>query len=80
MKYLAFTTALFLAATPALASQCPGDVAKIDAALGAGTTLSESDLAQVKTWRDEGEGLHQSGDHAASVETLAQAKDMLGLE
>lgn len=80
MKQLAFTAALLLAATPALAARCPGDVAKIDAALAAGTTLSTADLAQVQTLRDEGAALHQSGDHSASVETLAQAKDMLGLE
>lgn len=80
MKPIALTLAVLLTATPVLASQCPADMAQIDAALAAGTSLSEADLAQVKALRDEGESLHASGDHAASVDTLAKAKEMLGLQ
>lgn len=67
-------------AGPALAAQCPADVAKIDAALAAGTSLSAEQVAEVKALRDEGEALHQSGKHGESVETLAKAKEMLGIE
>ena len=80
MKQLFLTAAFILAGTSAFAFQCPADIGKIDAALEAGTTLSDADLAQVKAWRDEGETLHGSGDHQASVDTLAKAKEMLGLE
>ena len=80
MKPIVLALTVLLTATPVLASQCPADMAAIDAALAAGTSLSDADLAQVKALRDEGESLHGSGDHAASVETLARAKKMLGLE
>lgn len=79
MKHIALIIACLVAA-PAMAGQCPADMAKIDAALAAGTLLSEAEVAEVKALRDEGESLHESGDHAASVETLAKAKGMLGLE
>ncbi len=68
-----------LVAAPALASQCPMDVGKIDAALKT-AELSEADKAEVMKLRDEGEALHNSGDHAKSVETLAKAKAILKVE
>jgi hypothetical protein len=81
MKRLILAAALSLAfATPALASQCPADVAKIDAALAGSPTQSAEQLAEVKTLRDEGEALHNAGSHAESVETLAKAKAILGIE
>lgn len=80
MKRLSLTLAFILTASSAFAFQCPADMGKIDAALEAGTSLSDAEIAQVKAWRDEGEALHNSGDHQASVDTLAKAKDMLGLE
>ncbi|MFD1156905.1 hypothetical protein [Roseovarius aestuarii] len=80
MKLLSLTLAFLLAAAPAMAAQCPADMAAIDAALAAGTSLSDAEVAEVKALRDEGESLHESGDHAASVEILARAKGMLGLE
>ncbi|MEO3413761.1 hypothetical protein AAFO92_03780 [Roseovarius sp. CAU 1744] len=79
MKRLFLTLSFCLAAGPGMAGQCPADMAEIDAALAAGTSLSEADLAEVNALRAEGESLHESGDHAASVETLAKAKEMLGL-
>ena len=80
MKPLALTFAFLLAAAPVMAGQCPADMAAIDEALAAGTSLSEADLATVKALRDEGESQHANGDHASSVATLAQAKQMLGIE
>ncbi|UWQ42496.1 hypothetical protein PNH50_05205 [Leisingera aquaemixtae] len=80
MKHLTLAAAIALLASPVLAGQCPADIAAIDAALAAGTELSEADLATVQELRDEGQALHDSGDHDASVETLAEAKTLLGIE
>ena len=77
MKYLTLAAALFLAA-PAIAGQCPADMAKIDAALES-ASRSEADMAKVKELRALGEEQHEAGDHAASVATLAEAKEMLGV-
>ncbi|WP_264210389.1 hypothetical protein [Leisingera thetidis] len=80
VKFTTLAAALCLLAAPAFAGQCPSDIAAIDAAVEAGTSLSEEDLATVQELRDEGQALHDSGDHDASVETLAEAKAMLGIE
>jgi hypothetical protein len=77
---LAASAALFLAAGPAFAFQCPSDVAKIDEALAGNPDLSAEQLAEVKELRDKGEELHQAGSHQESVDTLAQAKEILGIE
>ncbi|MBQ4808701.1 hypothetical protein J4717_14585 [Phaeobacter sp. HS012] len=79
MKQLTLAAAITLLAAPLLAGQCLADIAAIDAALAAGTELSEADLATVQELRDEGQSLHDAGDHDASVETLAEAKAMLGI-
>lgn len=78
MKHILIAAALTFAAVPAVAGQCPADMSKIDAAL-ATAELSEADMAEVTALRAEGEALHASGDHAASVETLAKAKALLGI-
>ena len=67
-------------ALPALAGQCPKDVAAIDNALAANTTLSAEQRAEVEALRNKGEALHNEGKHTESVETLAQAKEMLGIQ
>lgn len=77
---MAAAAALFLAAGPAFAFQCPADIAKIDEALAGDPGLSEEQLAEVKQLRAEGEELHQAGNHQESVDTLAKAKEMLGIE
>lgn len=80
MKRIVITLAFVALAGPAFAFQCPGDIARIDEALAAGTPLSEEDLAIVIELRDEGAAQHEAGEHAASVETLAQALELLGLD
>lgn len=57
----------------------PVDMQQIDAALAAHPKLSAEQLAEVKKLRAEGEAQHNAGDHAASVETLAKAKKILGI-
>ncbi|WP_149140400.1 hypothetical protein [Gemmobacter caeruleus] len=71
--------AFTLLAAPALAFQCPMDMAAIDAALAANPTLSAEQLAEVTALRAEGESLHAAGDHDGSVAALAKAKAILGL-
>lgn len=73
----ALAASLFLA-LPAQAFQCPADMAEIDAAL-ATASLSAEDLARVQELRAQGEALHASGDHQASIDALAEAKALLGL-
>lgn len=79
-RFLAAAVVALALAGPAAAFQCPVDMAKIDAALAEAPDLGQEKLQQVKAWRAEGEKLHQSGDHAAAVETLAKAKEALGIE
>ncbi len=77
MKYLTLAAALLLAA-PAVAGQCPMDMQKIDAALES-ASLSEAEMAKVRELRALGEEQHEAGNHAASVATLAEAKEILGV-
>lgn len=75
---VALALALALAASPALAFQCPADMAAIDAAL-ATAQLSEADRAKVMELRAQGEELHAAGQHQQSVDALAEAKALLGI-
>ena len=72
--------ALSLLAFPAaaLAQACPAVMAEIDAALTS-ATLSEADMTKVKELRARGEEEHASGNHDASMATLAEANGMLGM-
>ena len=65
-------------AVPAAAFQCPADMAEVDAALQT-ASLSAEDRARVEQLRAEGEALHASGEHQASVDALAEAKTILGI-
>ena len=66
-------------ATPALATQCPGMMQEIDAALADAPTLTDEQRAEVEQLRAEGEELHAAGDHAESEAKLNEAKEILGL-
>ena len=80
MKTLISAAALsFMLMGPAFAFQCPADVAKIDAAI-ADSGLSDGDKATAMELRNAGESLHSSGQHQESVDTLAKAKEMLGID
>jgi hypothetical protein len=69
---------LAVSTSPAFAFQCPGDMAKIDAALQT-AQLSDADKAKVMELRAKGEELHSAGQHQESVDTLAEALQMLGM-
>lgn len=66
-------------ANPALAFRCPSEIAAIDEALQT-AELSDEERQQVTELRDEGERLHNEGDHEESLDTLAEAKEILGIE
>ncbi|OOG24954.1 hypothetical protein B1C78_07735 [Thioalkalivibrio denitrificans] len=79
LKQILVTLALILTTSVAFAFQCPADMRQIDAALAQNPQLSSEQLAEVKKLREEGEALHNAGRHQESVDTLAKAKEMLGL-
>jgi len=61
---------------PAFAGHCPLDIAAIDSALE-NTTLDSEVEAQVKALRDEGQALHEAGDHGDSERKLAEAMRLI---
>jgi hypothetical protein len=79
MKIILPLAAVLAFATPVFASQCPGDMAKVDAALQT-ASLSEADLAEVTALRATGEQQHAAGNHAESVSTLAKAMKILEIK
>jgi len=77
---LAFAVAFAILTGPAFASQCPVDMAKIDAALVTATSLTAEELAKVKKLWAKVEKMHSEGNHERAVKTLAKAKAILGIE
>ncbi|MFT6371428.1 MAG: hypothetical protein ACJAZT_000155 [Gammaproteobacteria bacterium] len=79
-KIIISTLVLFAAlnAGTALAGSCPMDMKQIDSAIG-NSYISSTDMDKVKALRTEGEKLHKSGNHSASVAALGEAKDLLGI-
>jgi hypothetical protein len=71
---------LMLASAVAFAGQCPMDMSKIDEHLAGNPELSEEQLSQVQELREQGEQLHNDGQHQESVEVLAEAMEILGIE
>ena len=72
----AFALTAALTTSMAFAGSCPMDMKQIDAAM-ASSSLSAADMAKVKALRAQGEEMHKSGDHAASVDILNKAKALL---
>jgi hypothetical protein len=64
----------------ALAFHCPLDMKTIDEALAKSPQLSAEKMAEVKKLRAEGETLHNTGKHQESVDTLAKAMAILGIQ
>jgi hypothetical protein len=79
MRNLLAILAFFLASS-AFAFHCPVDMKAIDDALAKKPNLTAEQLAQVKKYRADGEALHKAGKHQESVDTLAKAKKILGIE
>jgi hypothetical protein len=68
---------LLMTLGPAVASQCPQQMAKVDEALKT-AQLSDADRAKVAELRASGETLHNEGKHAESEAALAEALKLLG--
>ena len=79
MKRLALIAALalFMPAS-ALADSCPILMSEIDEAMQV-ASLSDGDRARVQELRAQGQVQHEAGDHAASMQSLGEAKRILGL-
>lgn len=75
---LVLGAALIAFAGPAQASRCPMEMAAIDAALP-NADLSDAERERVMELRQEGEELHEAGDHDASEAALDEAKELLGI-
>jgi hypothetical protein len=80
MRNLLFTSAALLAlsAGAAMAHQCPAMMAEIDEALPA-AQITDQDRDRVMALRQEGEALHDAGNHAGSEAALAEAMEILRL-
>ena len=68
--------ALAFASGAVYANNCPNEWKAIDAALPK-AKLSESQMAEVKKLRAEGETLHKAGKHSESMAALGKAKKIL---
>ncbi len=76
-KRLVLTAAiLVIFSTPVFAFYCPLNVKAIDANV-AKANLSAAERVDVKALRDEGERLHNAGDHQGAVVELAKAMRIL---
>ncbi len=78
-KRIVTAAVLLVLAAPALAGHCPKDVKAIDAALE-DAKLDDDVMAEVQDLRDEGEDLHNAGQHEESLEVLHEAMKILKLE
>lgn len=79
MKRIALALALSLAAGSVFANSCPREMRAIDEALPK-AKLSDSQAAEVKKLRAEGEKLHKEGKHDQSMAALGKAKGILGIK
>lgn len=82
-KQLALGLVLALFVSSAFAYSCPGLMSDVDRALENDQVvadLSQSQLDKVRKLRDRGEKLHSQGKHGESVETLNEAKSILGID
>jgi hypothetical protein len=79
-RTLAIAAALLFASGSALAFHCPKDMKQIDDALAKNPKLSAAQMKEVKDLGAKGEVEHKAGNHQASLDDLAKAKQILGLK
>jgi hypothetical protein len=79
MKKTFLASYLFVMSGLAMAHGCPGEMKKIDAALPT-SKLSAQDAGKVKDLRAKGEEQHKAGQHTESMQSLAAAKKMMGIQ
>ncbi len=76
---IALTAVATTITTPAQANNCLTDISKINAALPS-AKITETVKARVMELQAQGTKLHEDGKHEQSVQTLAEAKVLLGIE
>ena len=79
LRIAVFATVLAFAGS-VFAFHCPQDMKKIDDALAKNPKLTDAQMADVKKYRSEGEALHKAGKHQESIDTLAKAEKILGIQ
>jgi len=79
MKKIVLASYLTVISGLAFAHGCPGEMKKIDAALP-NTKLSAADQTKVKDLRAKGEAQHKAGQHTESMQSLAEAKKIMGIQ
>ena len=79
-RTLALAVAMVFASGTAMAMHCPKDMKEIDDALAKKPMMSEAKMKEVTKYRADGEALHKAGKHQESVDTLAKAKLLLGIQ
>ena len=77
MKSVLSAILLLSVSSYAFAGSCPVKLRIIDRALSSGNVENAD---QVKALRDEGEALHNTGDHSASVAVLKRAMQLGGIK
>ena len=80
VRAIALAAATLFAAGTAFAFHCPQDMKKIDDAMAKNPKLSASQMDEVKKYRADGEKLHKEGKHQESIDTLAKAEKILGVQ
>lgn len=78
MKHTLLALAVMASGSLAFAHGCPGEMKQIDAKLP-GAQLNAADMTRVKELRAKGEAEHKAGNHSASMASLAEAKQLLGM-
>lgn len=78
MKHTLLALAVMASSSLAFAHGCPGEMKQIDAKL-LGAMLNAADMTKVKELRARGEAEHKAGQHSASMASLAEAKQLLGM-
>ncbi len=78
MRYSKVLLVATLFSTSAFAMHCPSKMAEIDAMLESNPPADSAQRLEVIALREEGERLHEAGNHAESSEKLKQALELLG--
>jgi hypothetical protein len=79
MKKLLLASSIFCLSSVAIAHGCPGEMKKIDNALPT-AKLTPENMTKVKELRAKGEEQHKAGKHTESMNTLAEAKKIVGIQ
>ncbi len=77
MKHVIALLFIVSFAASALASGCPGLMAKIDNRLAAGPMLEPEVIEEVIQLRTTGEAQHQQGNHSEAMAALEEALELL---